>query len=247
MKNPIPTHAGIQSAPVILEILRATECRILRRINRFVVDVEVEGWAYRAHITNTGRLEQFLNQGRVAYCLPKENPGKTDFLLLAIQDGDAAALIDTRLQMQAFERVVGMGLIPWLKGWRIIKRNARLGTSLIDYLLESNGKAIYLEVKSAVLRDGKYAMYPDCPSLRGQKHVRELADHVKHGGEAIILFIAALPDVTAFKPCRTGDPTLCKLLAKAKRAGVRLKAVQMIYEPADGTIRLINGDLRVEL
>jgi hypothetical protein len=82
MKNPIPAHAGIQSTPVILEIFRATECRILRRINRFVVEVQVRGRAYRAHITNTGRLEQFLISGKIAYCLPKENPGKTDFLLV---------------------------------------------------------------------------------------------------------------------------------------------------------------------
>ncbi|MDP2918791.1 MAG: DNA/RNA nuclease SfsA [Dehalococcoidia bacterium] len=255
MKNTIPakpvpyydTGTGIQSAPVILELPRAVECRIISRVNRFVVEVEVGGQTHRAHITNTGRLEQFLVAGKTAYCLPKEKPARTDFLLFAIKDGNTAALIDTRLQMQAFEQAVEKGLIPWLKGWRISKRNARLGTSLIDYLLECADKTIYLEVKSAVLRDGKYAMYPDCPTLRGQKHIRELTDYVKQGGEAIIQFIAALPGVTAFKPYRTGNPVLCEHLEKANKAGVLMRAIQMVYVPADGTVRLMNGNLRVEV
>jgi sugar fermentation stimulation protein A len=234
-------------APSLLKIPNPVECRIIKRLNRFVVEVEVDGIPRRAHTTNTGRLEQFLIPGKRSYCVPNREPAKTDFLLFAIRDGRSAALIDTRLQMRAFERAVGMQVTPWLADCRIVRANARLGASLIDYQLRCGERVAYLEVKSAVFRDGDYAMYPDCPTLRGQKHTWELTSYIQHGGRAIILFIAALPRVTAFKPFRAGDPALYELLVRARDTGVELRAIQMVYEPARREIVLLNDDLPVEV
>ena len=55
-------------------------------------------------------------------------------------------------------------LIPWLKQCRNLKRNARLGKSVVDYLLKCGRKKVYLQAKGAVLRQEDHAMYPDCPS-----------------------------------------------------------------------------------
>lgn len=64
--------------------------------------------------------------------------------------------------MKAFEEAVKKKVIPWLVNCKIIKRNTRLGSSLIDYLFKCTKELLYLEVKSAVLRgDEIYAMYPD--------------------------------------------------------------------------------------
>ncbi len=220
-------------------------CSVVERVNRFVVKVRLNGKDYLAHTNNTGRLEQFLVEGKTAYCLKTE--GKTDFKLFAVEAGHGAALIDTQLQMRAFETSLEAGLIPWLDGYTITKRNVRLGNSVIDYLLDHEGKPAYLEVKSAVLRDGTYAMYPDCPTERGRRHIKELTAHVRSGGEAIIMFIAALPGVKAFKPDRAGDPELCELLPEAKRAGVKLKCIQMVYDADDSFVCLTNPDLPVRL
>ena len=56
-------------------------------------------------------------------------------------------------------------------------------------------------MKSAVLRDGEYASYPDCPSTRGQKHVKELIKLRKDGKRAMLVFICALSGVKKFRPC----------------------------------------------
>jgi sugar fermentation stimulation protein A len=149
--------------------------------------------------------------------------------------------------MKAWEKSLEMGLVPWLQSCRILKRNARLGDSLIDYLLECQGQLVFLEAKSAVLRESDYAMYPDCPSARGRRHIRELTNHVRQGGRAIIMFIAALPDVRAFRPNRLADPELCGLLVEAQRAGVTLKSVGMAYCPEGAYIYLFSPDLKVEL
>jgi len=75
---------------------------------------------------------------------------------------------------------------------------------------------LYLEIKSAVLRGNKvYAMYPDCPSVRGRRHIREIIDYVKRGGLGGLLFIVALPYATAFRSHSEGDPEISKLLKEA--------------------------------
>ena len=231
----------------IIEVENPVKCVIVGCVNRFVAKVIVDGNEQRAYINNTGRLSELLVGGRGAFCVRSKGTGKTDYRLFAVEDDNLGAIIDTQLQMKAFERALETGLIPWLSGCRILRRNARLGSSLIDYLLRCNEDRVYLEVKSAVLRGGTYAMYPDCPSTRGRKHIKELANHAKRGGKSIILFIAALPKVEAFKPNKTADPEIHKLLLEANKVGVKLRAIGMYYNPADSFIYLYNPSLKIVL
>jgi sugar fermentation stimulation protein A len=223
------------------------ECTVLRRLNRFVVEVLVAGTPQHASINNTGRLEHFLRPGTRGFCTHNSRQLKTAYRLFAIRDGAMAAVIDTRLQMRAFEEALRLGLIPWLQDYVLAKRNASLGTSVIDYLLVNRGRQLYLETKSAVLRSGSCAMYPDCPSARGRRHIRELIEHAQKAGAAAVLFIAALPAVEAFKPNRDADPELADLLLVAGNAGVVLRAIGLLYNPADSNIYLYRPDLPVEL
>jgi sugar fermentation stimulation protein A len=229
----------------LLAIPNALSCRIVERINRFVVKIEIGGNARRAHITNSGRLHEFLVRGRAGFCFETPDAPKTAFRLFAVEEKGLGAVIDTQLQMKAFEAAQRKDLIPWLKGACLIRRNARLGDSLLDYLFDRCGKPVYVEVKSAVLKEGEFAMYPDCPTLRGQRHVKELMHWVKEGGTAFILFVAALPFVTGFKPCRPADPRLCDLLEKARYVGVQVKAMGLYFQPVDSSLSLYDPDLVV--
>jgi len=231
----------------VCRINNPQECRIIERLNRFVVTVEINGTSQRAYINNTGRLSEFVVRGRKAFCFKKPIQGKTKFRLFAIEERGLGALIDTQLQMKVFERSMERNLMPWLEECRILKRNVTLGASRIDYLLECSGKAVYLEVKSAVLRDGEYAMYPDCPSERGRKHIKELSGHVKEGGDAIVLFITALPDIKAFKPNRSADAKLYEELIHAYASGLELRAIGLYYNPNDAGVYLFNADLELKL
>ena len=231
----------------ILFMRGAKECTIIERINRFVVKIILDSAVLKAYINNTGMLQDYIVKGRRGFCIPHQKRLKTDCRLFAIREKKLAAIIDTQLQMQALEKIITLNLLPWSRGYRILKRNAKLGRSLIDYLLECNGKKIYLEVKSAVLRNGKYAMYPDCPSLRGRRHIAEITSHVKNGGRGIIFFIAALPDVKAFKPNSLADPEVSRLLTEAKEAGVDIRALELYYNPEDYFIYLSKPNLPVEI
>ncbi len=221
------------------------EVKVLKRINRFVVEVEKEGKVLRAHITNTGRLGELLVFGRKGFCVPTVG-GKTDCRLSAVEEkGKTFALIDTQLQMRAFEEAFKRGFLSWLKPDRfsLVKRNYRVGNSLIDYLFGSKeGKRLLLEVKSAAMRsEDNFGMYPDCPTERGRKHIRELLKKPSEGG---ILFICALKGVKGFKPYREGDPEIYNLLREAKKKGLLLKAIGIAFEKPNRVV-LEEGDLPV--
>ena len=229
--------------------LKTVPCTFLRRLNRFVALVEVDGEERRALVTNTGRLEEFMIPGRKAFCTPRSG-GKTDFVLVAFEDlNGRGAVIDTRTQAKAFERALELGLIPWLRDCRIKRKEITVGKSRLDYLFECPWGEVYAEMKSAVLRggdNGEYAMYPDCPSVRGRKHIMELIGLSKAGKNAMIFFIGAMPGVEKFRPYRRGDPEIAKLLAEAEKAGVEIHALSLSLL-ADGRVVLERPSLYIEL
>ena len=229
--------------------LNVVPCTFIERLNRFVALVEVDGENRKALVTNTGRLEEFMIPGRRAFCTPKTG-GKTDFVLVAFEDlNGRGAVIDTRTQAKAFERAVELNLMPWLRDCRIKRKEVAIGKSRLDYLFECPDGEVYAEMKSAVLRGGErgeYAMYPDCPSTRGQKHIRELIELKKAGKRAMIFFIGAMPGVERFKPYERGDPEIARLLAEAKRTGVEVNALSISLLPG-GEVVLERPSLEVEV
>ena len=232
----------------LIEIRDPVECRILGRVNRFVVNVIVGSEEKRAFINNTGRLREYLVSGRTGYCIKRTRSGSTEYRLFSVAEDGLAALIDTGMQAEAFEKALVEGLLPWLWGCRVLRRNPRLGDSTLDYLLDCLGEPVYVELKSAVLRGrGYYAMYPDCPTHRGRRQISTLIDHARSGGHALIVFIAALPRVRAFRPYARGDPQIPRLLRDAAESGVIIKAVSMYYHPAKRAVYLSNPDLKVSL
>ena len=220
---------------VLLFIDNSFGVKIVERINRFVVLVKKGNTLLRAHNTNTGRLKEFLQKGKRAFCLPKKG-GKTDCRFFAVEDSHGFAVIDTTLQMKAFEVAYQKGFLKWLppSDWKLVKRNAPLGkNSLIDYLFkDKNKKPLYLEVKSVAMRSPEgFGMYPDCPTERGRKHLKEL---LKNPSQSGVLFICALPKVRGFKPYCEGDAEICQLLKEAKEKGIKIKALSIAFEPGKG-------------
>ncbi|MBP1912886.1 DNA/RNA nuclease SfsA [Thermococcus stetteri] len=234
--------------PVLLT-LNLVPCRFIERLNRFVALVKVNGETRKALVTNTGRLEEFMISGRKAFCVPKEG-GKTDFVLVAFEDRNGkGAVIDTRTQARAFERAVELGLVPWLSGCSIKRKEVKVGSSRLDYLFECPDGEVYAEMKSAVLRSGdgrEYAMYPDCPSVRGRKHIRELIELSKVGKRTMIFFIGAMPGVKRFRPYEKGDPEIARLLREARKSGVGIHALSISLLP-DGRVLLERPELEVEV
>ena len=173
---------------------------------------------------------------------------KTDYRLFSIKiNEEFSTIIDTNMQMRAFEKTLELGVVPWLKNCRCVKRNVRLGKSVIDYLIKCDKKEIYLEVKSAVKRKNIFAMYPDAPSERGRKHIIELKNAIKRGKNAMVVFISSLPNVKAFKPSEEIDPMLNEILKMAYKNGLKINSLNIYYNQKDGKIYLENPYLEIIL
>jgi sugar fermentation stimulation protein A len=228
---------------ILLKIENYEKGVIIERLNRFVVKVKIKNRLTLAHLNNTGRLEDFLKKGEVGLFLPIKN--KLKFRLSMIKESkNIYSIIDTQLQMKCFEIALKKGYISWLKGAKILKRNFRINHSLIDYLIQHKNKKYLLEIKSAVMKYKNFAMYPDCPSIRGQKHIKELIDNYRN---SIILFIAGIKNISAFSPNKNADPKIYELLKIAKEKGVKIKAIQIYFDEKRKSVILKNGNLPVIL
>jgi sugar fermentation stimulation protein A len=171
---------------ILLKIENYEKGVIIERLNRFVVKVKIKNRLTLAHLNNTGRLEDFLKKEEVGLFLPinadyadstQTAPTKLKFRLSMIKESkNIYSVIDTQLQMKCFEIALKKGYISWLRGAKILKRNFMINHSLIDYLIQHKNKKYLLEIKSAVMKYKNFAMYPDCSSIRGQKHIKELID-----------------------------------------------------------------------
>ncbi len=234
----------------LIKLPPPTTCSIIKRLNRFVVLVKCAGRERRAYITNTGRLKELLVRGATAYCIPKP-VRRTDCRLIAVEEVKGPALIDTKLQEEAFAVAVNSSLIPWLKGFKIASRNPRISNSTFDYLLRNeDGKELIVELKSAVLRTGphgEYASYPDCRSLRGERHLKDLTRLATTGKQVAVIFITTLHNVKAFTPHDKGDPKIRPLLHNLRKAGGLIKAIKIHYNPKRSEILLKNPDMDVIL
>ncbi|MEZ0393868.1 MAG: DNA/RNA nuclease SfsA [Desulfurococcaceae archaeon] len=225
--------------------LSAVECTFVRRLSRFTALVRVGGREEIAHLNNTGRLEGLLIPGARALCVPTRGP-RAGLRVAVVEDAEGPAVIDTSLQERAFVEAVARGKIPWLPLQpTALKRNVRLGDSTYDLAITYGGSTIVVELKSAVMRVGDCAGYPDAPTERGARHLLGLAGLARSGYRAAAVFVAALPGVRA--ACVNGelDQGVAAAAEKALEAGVELRGVQLVYR--DGRVLLGNPSLPVVL
>lgn len=220
----------------------------VRRLSRVSALVRVEGCGepQKAHLTNTGRLREVLYPGGEVLLIPIDGV-KTRWRIVGVPvGGEWASLLDTRLQEEAVAAILGRGLLSPLKGWKLVQRHPMVeGGMRFDFLLEKDGRRLWVETKSAVYyfpEDGS-ARYPDTVSLRGRRHLRFA---IEHAGEVVVLFVVADPRATHFAPSED-DPILAELIREAKRCGVSMYAVKIGLHIPDGSICLLGRALEVRV
>ncbi len=231
----------------LMEVPGSIECRVIGRVSRFVVKVDLSGSETLAYLQNTGRLQEYLKPDRIGVCAPLKNPGRLRYRLFAIRDDDFSALIDTLLQARGFEKAVERGLIPWLRGYRIERREVSLDRVRLDYLARRGSDRAFIELKSGVLRIGDYAAYPDCPSKRARDQLKATMKLARRGERVFLVFVAAIPGVRGFRLNREADRELCGLVAEAVEAGVIVKSIQICYNHGESSVILLDPDLPVKI
>lgn len=199
----------------------------LRRPNRFIAHVLLDGEETVCHVKNTGRCRDLLLPGARVILARGMAPGrKTLWDLVAVRKGDMLVNIDS----QAPNRVV----LPYLKErfpGATVRPEVCLGQSRLDFLVEQGQARLYIEVKGVTLEQDGLAMFPDAPTQRGTRHLNELARLCRMGHQAMVLFVAQMRPVAAFVPNRDMDPAFAEALEAAAAQGVKIEALDCLVTP----------------
>ena len=225
----------------IIQVIPGVEkCSVIKRLNRFVVEAyTLSGEKLLVHNTNTGRLEDILYPGSTIICKQRRREGVTTHYLIG-SEVYGGSLINTSLQEKSFELAVNRGLISWLKGCNVKARAPRIGDSRLDFLLDCKGKDVLVELKSAVLRGPNMeAMYPDCPTERGRRHIELLGEIAAIGDSVFLVFISGFPGARVFTPYRKGDPLLPSILKEAMSKGLQVRSIGLCLRYIDGKAHII--------
>lgn len=193
------------------------------RPNRFVAEVEIDGKIENAHVPNTGRCKELLVPDCEVYLLPSDNPNrKTKFTLhFVINRGCLVSLYSQEANSIVFDAIRN-GQIKELQGYPIQQREKTIDNSRIDIYLANEKEECYVEVKGVTLVVGKQARFPDAPTERGSKHLRELIQLKKDGKRAVVFFLIQHPLGTSFAPNWENDPKFSQTLREAEDAGVEI-------------------------
>ncbi len=209
---------------------RVEEGVFLLRKNRFIAEAAVGGLAQSVHVKNTGRLREILLPGSAVYLQRTLNPErKTLYDLIAVRQGDRVVNVDSLAANGAAEEWIrGGGLFPDLT---LLRREVPRYGSRFDLYAEHGGSKAFIEVKGVTLDVDGVARFPDAPTERGIKHLRELARCREEGFEAYLLFVAQMGGVRRLEPNRAIHPAFADALAEAARRGVRVLAYDCRVTP----------------
>jgi sugar fermentation stimulation protein A len=199
--------------------------RFVRRDNRFRVTVELAGEPVAAHLPNSGRLPELLTPDRPCWLVEFDDPRrKTRFDLKLMAYAGTLVSLDARLPNPLFaEAVAARRLGPFCEFERF-DREVRLGDSRLDFRLEGSGGVCWVETKSVTLVEDGIARFPDAPTERGTRHVRELIAAVGRGERAAVVFVIQRADAVCFTPYAQADVAFSVALRDAARAGVGVYA-----------------------
>ena len=193
------------------------------RPNRFIAEVEVNGDIEIAHVPNTGRCRELLVEDAVVWLKPSDNPKrKTKFSLHFVEN--KGALVSLYSQ-QANSIVYGAILdskVRELEGYPIHQREKTVDDSRIDIYLADENEECYVEVKGVTLIVDGEARFPDAPTQRGAKHLKELTKLKKEGNRCCVFFLIQHPIGKFFRPNWQNDPDFSQALVDAYDSGVEI-------------------------
>ncbi len=195
----------------------------LARPNRFIAHVEIDGKVEICHVKNTGRCRELLPHGAKVWCQQSSNPNrKTKFDLITVQKGDRLINMDSQAPNAAAQEWLlagGLGSIQDLRAETVY------GDSRFDFSFQLDGKRCFLEVKGVTLENDGVCAFPDAPTERGVKHLRELQQAVQEGYGAYVLFVIQMADVKYLRPNDATDPAFGAALREAAQNGVTVLAM----------------------
>ncbi len=201
------------------------------RLNRFVAIVSSESnELVKIHVPNSGRLRELLQErAEVWYTLNSVVSRKTRGDLMLVRDPDTTSMvsIDSRLPSRLLEKSLQHPQIKKIfASWIFSRREPAYGKGRFDLLFQKRRGTVtdyfWVETKSVTLAKDKTGFFPDTPTDRGSRHLKELIQLSEAGNRTAVFFIVQREDVISFSPNDHSDPLFGKNLREARRRGVEV-------------------------
>ena len=204
------------------------------RPNRFVAHVDIEGVVNTVHVKNTGRCKELLIPKTPVRLEVSDNPNrKTLYDLVAVYKKNFGWI---NMDSQAPNKVVK----EWLetKDYDYIKPEYKYGDSRIDFYMRKGNQEYLMEVKGCTLEIDGIGYFPDAPTTRGIKHLRELIKAKRAGYECAIAFVIQMEGIKEVRPNIDTHPEFGVALQEAKEAGVKI--LYLTCKVGRDTLEIIN-------
>ena len=194
------------------------EAKFIDRPNRFIAHADIGGKAETVHVKNTGRCKELLIPGVPLVLAKADNPSrKTQYDLIAVKKEKIGWI---NIDSQAPNKVVR----EWLERQNFdrVRPEYVYGDSRIDFFMEKGARKYLLEVKGCTLETGGIGYFPDAPTERGVKHIRELIKAQREGFWCGIAFVIQMNGIREVRPNVATHPEFGKALDEAKAAGIHV-------------------------
>ena len=212
----------------------------LRRPNRFIAHVEVDGAEEICHVKNTGRCRELLVPGAKVWLVESDNPArKTRFDLVAVEKvregGTLLVNMDSQAPNHIFREWAEAG--NFRSGLKILRGETTFGNSRFDFYWEDSEKRGFVEIKGVTLEHDGVVRFPDAPTERGVKHLEELISAKAAGYETAVCFIVQMEGMDHLEPNDATHPAFGDALRKCAAAGVEVFALEC--ETAPGYVKAV--------
>ena len=208
----------------------------LSRPNRFIARVVLDGRELTVHVKNTGRCKELLVPGCTVYLEKSDNPDrKTAFDLVAVEKplvsgGTRLVNMDAQAPNKLFQEWAAAHFRP---GLTLLRPETTFENSRFDFYWEAGERKGFVEVKGCTLEEDGWTYFPDAPTERGVKHLRELVWAREQGYEAAVCFVIQMADVKGFSPNDRTHPAFGEALRDAYAAGVEVLAYECEVTPEE--------------
>lgn len=201
----------------------------LERPNRFIAYVETAEGQEICHVKNTGRCKELLVPGAEVYVKRNHNPArKTPLDLITVRKGERLINMDSQVPNRVAEEWLQKS--SFVSPQAVIKPEKKYGNSRFDLYIEDGNRKIFMEVKGVTLEEDGVVRFPDAPTERGVKHLKELAAARLDGYEAAVLFVIQMNQVKYLEPNDRTHAAFGDALRQAAAAGVQVMAIDCRVE-----------------
>ena len=210
-----------------------TRAVFVKRPNRFIAEVNIDGRRETVHVKNTGRCKELLIPGSEVWLTAPGTPDrKTKYDLIAVRKNSGILF---NIDSQAPNKVVK----EWLasQDYDAVVPEYTYGDSRIDFYMERGNEKYLMEVKGCTLEIGGVGYFPDAPTERGVKHIRELIKAKEAGYHAILAFVIQMDGVYEVRANADTHPEFGTALDEAQKAGVEIRFLKCHVEPDSLTIK----------